>query len=405
MRIIAFPGRRASVHEDPRHEELEAALRGEGRTAESDAWVALRADVRALAPPMSAGFERTMQTRIETWAARAPAAAAPRPVRAATGSSRGARGPWRGLGSRGLRGAAAAAASCALVVAAIIAAGITGGGRSGPAVPPSRAAAAPSVAAGAASSPGAKTALAPTQAPIPAPGPAAGQAPGRVQQLAASITLASAPSQVQALADRVSRLAVSDGGFVQSSQVQQQSEGANAAGGEATLQLSIPSAKLAAALASLAQLAPVRAESQSLQDITSSYDAAQRKLNDALALRTALLRALSRASTQGQIDSLREQLSLAGGAITRARAGLAAVSGRAANALTEVTVRGDVQPSSEGLTLDRGLHDAGHVLTVALAVLLIALAVLVPLALAVGVLVVGARAWRRMRRERVLERH
>ena len=410
MRIIPFPGRRASVREDPRQAELEAALRGEGKMAESHAWVELRADVRALTPPMAADFERTMQARIEGWAAEAPAVVAPRPVRASAVDSRDHSGPPRGPRLRGLRGAAAAAAAgagaCVLIVAVVLATGTTGGSRSGPlAVPRSSSSTAPSVVRGEPSSPSAKATSAPAQpAGAAATGLSGSQAPGRVQQLAASITLASTPSQVQSLADRVSRLAVSDGGFVQSSQVQQQSEGTNAGASEASLQLSIPSARLAAALASLAQLAPVRAESQSLQDITSSYDAARRTLADALAERTALLRALSSATTQGQIDSLREQLSQVAGAITRARSGLAQVTGRAANALTEVTVRGDVRAGTEGLTLHRGLDDAGRVLTVALAVLLIAAAVLVPLALAAGALAALARAWRRLRRERVLER-
>jgi hypothetical protein len=58
---------------------------------------------------------------------------------------------------------------------------------------------------------------------------------------------------------------------------------------------------------------------------------------------------------------------------------------------------------SEGLTLSRGLHDAGRVLVVTLAVLLIAAAVLVPLALVIFALAAGRRTWRRHQRERVLD--
>ena len=102
--------------------------------------------------------------------------------------------------------------------------------------------------------------------------------------------------------------------------------------------LNLPSAKLSAALASLGQLAPVRAESQSLQDITSSYDAARQRLADATAERQALLRALSKATTEGQIDSLRERLSQTRGAIARAHSALQAVSQHASTAEVEVTV-------------------------------------------------------------------
>ena len=69
----------------------------------------------------------------------------------------------------------------------------------------------------------------------------------------------------------------------------------------------------------------------------------------------------------------------------------------------EVTVLGDAHTTSEGLTLRRGLHDAGQVLVVALAVLLIAAAILVPLALLLIALAFTLRAWRRYRRERALD--
>ncbi len=169
------------------------------------------------------------------------------------------------------------------------------------------------------------------------------------------------------------------------------------------LDLRLPSAKLSGALASLGQLAPVLAESQSLQDITNTYDAARQRLSDATAERQALLRALAGASTEGQIDSLRERLSQTRGAIAQARSAFQAVSQHASTAEVEVTVLGDAQAGSEGLTLHRGLHDAGRVLVVTLAVMLIAAAILVPLALLVLALATAGRAWRRYQRERVLD--
>jgi hypothetical protein len=219
-----------------------------------------------------------------------------------------------------------------------------------------------------------------------------------VQQLGASISLSATPSEVQTIADRVSRLAVSEGGFVQSSHVNETEKA-----GEATLTLSLPSAKLGAALAALGQIAPVRGENQSLQDITNTYNAASQRLTDATAEQRALLRALSRATTEGQIDSLRVRLAQAGGAIARARSALQAVSRQASTAEVEVTVLGDKSASSEGLTLHRGLHDAGRVLTVTLIVLLIAAAVLVPLALLIAALATVRRAWGSYRRERILD--
>jgi hypothetical protein len=147
----------------------------------------------------------------------------------------------------------------------------------------------------------------------------------------------------------------------------------------------------------------VRAENQSLQDITNTYNAASQRLTDATAEQRALLRALSRATIEGQIDSLRARLAQAGGAIARARSALQAVSQQASTAEVEVTVLGDKSAGSEGLTLHRGLHDAGRVLTVTLIVLLIAIAVLVPLALLIAALTSARRAWRSYRRERILD--
>jgi hypothetical protein len=148
----------------------------------------------------------------------------------------------------------------------------------------------------------------------------------------------------------------------------------------------------------------VRAESQTLQDITNTYDAARQRLSDATAERQALLHALAQASTEGEIDSLRERLAQNRGAIATAQAAFQAVSQRASTSEVEVTVIGDKSLGSEGgLTLSRGLHDAGRVLVVTFAVLLIAAAVLVPLGLVIFALVGGRRAWRRRQRERVLD--
>jgi hypothetical protein len=217
--------------------------------------------------------------------------------------------------------------------------------------------------------------------------------------VAVSVSLSTTPANVQATSDSVARIAVRDEGFVESSHVQVQQQGPS----EATLVLRLPGTRLSAALASIGQLAPVSAESQSLQDITDTYDAARRRLADVTAERQALRRALSAATTERQIVSLRERLSHASSALAQARSALQAVSQRASTAEVEVTIVGNRRASSEGLTLHRGLHDAGRVLVVALIVLLIAAAILLPLALVLAALAVGGRAWRRYQRERVLQ--
>jgi hypothetical protein len=425
MRIITFPSGREPRPPESWAAELEAALKGERTGSVAASWRELREDVRALAPPMAPEVEHELRARIAartgrrrpgkdfSWRVVGARTVGPRRPPVTTGEPTRpdtlARRPQRASFPRHRRLAAAGTLTVACAIAAaVIVAGprqaavntqfspnakpeIANAGRAA-SRPDLKGAASPAVTSSTAASPA--TAGGGEAAPG---GPAA--APGRVQQLAASISLAPTPADVQATADRVARLTVTDGGFVESSHVQVQ----HGSAGEANMTLRLPSARLAAALASLGQLAPVRSESQSLQDITGAYDAASRRLADATAERQALLRALSRAVTQGQIDSFHERLAQARSAIAQARSSLQAVSQRASTAEVEVTVVGNGHASSEGLTLKRGLHDAEAVLTVILDVLLVLVATIVPLALVLAGLATGLRAWRRYHRERALD--
>jgi Domain of unknown function (DUF4349) len=389
MRIVPFPQRNGQELDGP-VAELEAALTGDGHGPVADSWRELHGDVRALAPPMSPDFERRLREQIEQLAASGPrrtrgrSAARPALARARA---------WLGSGLRPRLLAGSGICVMAAIVTLVVIAPWRGSNLGSEtfmfpsASVPKRFSATPHSDSPRTAGPA-----------IPAAAVAGEPAAERIQQRAASITLVATPEALQSVADRVARLAVREGGFVQSSQVRLQ----HGAGGEANLNLNLPSARLSAALASLAQLAPTRAESQSLQDITDEYTVARAKLADAVAERQALLRALSRATTQGQIESLHARLALAGGAITRARAALQSVSKRGSSSAVEVTVLGDAQAGSGGLTLSNGLHDAGDVLRVALVVLIIALAVLVPLAILAALIVVGWRVTRRQLRERAL---
>jgi hypothetical protein len=403
MRIVPFPGHDDESAEQALLIELESALSGDADGPAADSWRELRDDVRALAPPIAPDFEQQLRTQIGAHSVRrpvprlrlrpsarpaiaaivgvvcaalvtlvvvAPWHGAQRPQQATTLSGRvDSLGP-----SGGVVGSASPAAGATLVKAA------------------AKEKELPSASGAAGSNSSASSSSEPSSN-------APASAPGRVQQLGASVTLAVAPTDVQQTADRVSRLVVRDGGFVQSSHVQVQQGSA----GEANLMLKLPSEKLSAALASLEQIAPVREESQSLQDITNTYNAARQRLSDADAERQALLHALAKATNDGEIDSLRERLVQSRGAIAHAHSALEAVSRQASTAEVEVSVLGNAHVASEGLTLHRGLHDAGRVLTVALVVLLIALAVLVPLALVLGALLWVRRVWRRHQREQALE--
>jgi hypothetical protein len=404
VRVIGFPSDSPPPDREAWSAELDAALQGESSGPVAQSWRELSEDVRSLAPSMTPAFEARMRAELERAGALKghPAVAAapearrdPLPLRAL---SRLRRAPAKLTAHRGpaLAGTALAAVAVAAAVLAV-----RPSGSAPPVALPASTQRVPDLA-----SPGAVRAeAAPSTATPEVPsasvqsGQAGAGAPGRVQQVGASLTLASTPANVQALSDEVGQMAVRDGGYVQSSNVQVQQGGAS----EATLALRLPSARLGAELAALARLAPVRAETQAEQDITDSYNAARRALGDAVAERQALLRALAAATSEGQIASLRERLLDARGAIVRAQDAFNAISARASTAEVEVSILGDERAGAEGLTLRRGLRDAGHVLLVTVSAILIAAAVLVPIAL-VGAIVLGARrAVIRRRREGALD--
>lgn len=146
----------------------------------------------------------------------------------------------------------------------------------------------------------------------------------------------------------------------------------------------------------------MRAETQELQDLTGNYNAVAAGLSAARSERDALLRALAKADTATALESLHQRISHLDSAIVAEERRQASISHTASQAQVEVTVLGETAQASSGLTLGRALHDAGHILTVFLGLLLIALAVLIPFALLLGALLLAARGWRRQQRERAL---
>jgi hypothetical protein len=399
MKIVPFPQSEGPPDEQTLA-EIETALRGESVGADAEGWRELRADVRTLAPAMSPEFEQRLRERIEARAARPPRHLPRTGVRSAPARLRA----WLGSGMQvrvlALGGACATAAVVVLAIAAPwhVSRSASSSSATGGRVDAFRPSGSPVVSAPAApvkSSSGAGQSSASSSESNAA---AEESTASRVQQRAASLTLAPKPEAVQSVADKVAQLTVREGGFVQSSQVHRQS----GAGGSAELRLSLPSAHLSSALASLGRLAPTREESQSLQDITDEYGAARRKLADAVAERQALLRALARASTQSQIESLHARIALAAAAVTRARTVFGTISRRGSNSTVEVTVLGDAHAGSGRSTLGNGLHDALDVLKAVAVVLLVALAVLVPLTLVLALPALAWRASRRRLRERAL---
>ena len=177
-------------------------------------------------------------------------------------------------------------------------------------------------------------------------------------------------------------------------------------GGTATFALRIPTARLTDALKRFGALADVARISQASEDITASVVSARDRLADARAERKALLRSLGRATTPGSIASLRARI-----AGNRAEIARAESDGRRLRARTD-RARIDVTLSARGAAVDPdaggswgpgdAARDAGRVLELLAGGVLVAGAVLLPLALAVGAATLGTRQLRRRRRDGAL---
>jgi Domain of unknown function (DUF4349) len=364
----------------------------------------LVADVRALGPAIDPGFERRLGERVAAGFAGPPARpAGSRPRRAPRRRSRGM------LWSGGVAGVLAASALVAVL------AGSSGGpsspvpttARSAVATAPGvKAAVAPSASGAggaAASAQSSAAASAPAIAPappVPAPGGPSSASGPRQQVQSGELTLAPDRGHLDEVAQGVQQVTAAAGGYVASSQV---NDGANGSG-SATFALVVPAGKLADVINGLSQLATVQSESRAAQDVTDSVNAARRALQDAVAHRQALLRALANATTPGQIASLREQLRLAEGQVAQANSTYQSLLRQTRLAQLQVYVQTrDAAAGAGTFGAGRGLHDAGRVLSALAGGALVVAAVLVPVGLVLALIAAAWRPLRRTRRERVLE--
>jgi hypothetical protein len=234
---------------------------------------------------------------------------------------------------------------------------------------------------------------------VPAPVPN-----GRKIIQSAQLSLAAPSNRVETVASEVFGVVGREHVVVNNSSV------TSGPGGSAQFQLSVPTPALQTTLNLLSSLryASVSSRTDATQDVNGQYLSDQRKLNDARALRTSLLKQLASASSQQEIDSLKARIRDAEASIRSDEATLRDLSHRIGFSQVSVMINAQLpvathHSSSGTFTLGKASHDAGRVLTVAAGVALIALAVLVPVAL------VGALAWwiaaalRRRRREQALD--
>jgi hypothetical protein len=262
-----------------------------------------------------------------------------------------------------------------------------------------------SVASGTASTPSG-TASTPSSSAAPT-APQALQPPttGRKVVQGAQLNLTAAANRVDDVAQEIYNLIGQVNGIVQNSSVTQ-----GGPGGNASFQLSVPSGSLGQTMTALSSLnyAQVVSRTDSSQDITDQYGAANRALADARALRTSLLKQLANAVTTEQVDSITAQIHDAEASISSDQATLNGLNHQVNYSQVYVSVQAKAVPppvahGSGGFTIGKAAHDAGHVLTVVAGVALIALAALTPIALVVALAWWVGVALRRRRREQALD--
>jgi hypothetical protein len=227
---------------------------------------------------------------------------------------------------------------------------------------------------------------------------------GRKVVQSAELQLSVAPTRIDQVAQEVFDVVGSVHGFVNSSTVTQ----TGGSDGYANLDLTVPASALAQTMTELTRLPNARVSSRTdgIQDVTDQYGAAQRRLADAQALRTSLLKQLANAQTPQEINSLNAQLHDADGAIASAQGALNALNHQINTVQIAVTIGAAPPPlvaHSTGFTISKAAHDARRVLVVAAGVALIALAVLVPVGLLASLAWWVGAAVRRRRREQALD--
>ena len=222
----------------------------------------------------------------------------------------------------------------------------------------------------------------------------------RQVERAASLVLAAPEDQVEGIADKVIEVTDRYRGFVLRSTV---SGGQDGQAG-ATLDLRVPESRLQDAIRDLSALGHVRSRTQTTEDVTARFVSSAGRLREALAERAGLLRQLAKADTPNETASIRARLRLANRDIAAARARLRALRNRVSYSAVSLAIVADNSVTGHNRsTLSEGLDDAFGILGGSLAVALVALAVLVPLAIVSLLVWAGSVAVVRRRRERALD--
>ena len=201
----------------------------------------------------------------------------------------------------------------------------------------------------------------------------------------ADLTLATEPEDVREVSDGVNEVTNRYRGIVVSSSVQ--SGDSDRAALSSQFRLRIPAGELQAALADLSELAHVQSRTESTEDITGQFLSAQERIEELEAEREGLLTRLADAETEEAADVLRRQVDAVNSQLQATRAELEEDRQRVSLVPVTVTVVAEEGAGDDGdWSISDALEDAGEVLSMAAGVIVIAGAVLLPLAL-VGLLV------------------
>jgi hypothetical protein len=221
----------------------------------------------------------------------------------------------------------------------------------------------------------------------------------REVERSAEIILAAQPEDVADDSTKVFEAVHAYNGIVMRSSTEQ--GGAGEAG--ATFELLIPSNKLGDAMAGFSQIDEVRSRHEATADITAPTVNAAELLKESHARIDSLLAQLATTEAEEEREAIEAELRHERRHASQLASQLSHLHRRANFSRVSLRIETGAKESSGGAWgIDEALHDAGHVLTVAAAITLIALAILGPLASIALLVWLTHRAWVRRGRRRVL---
>jgi len=223
---------------------------------------------------------------------------------------------------------------------------------------------------------------------------------GRAIERSAQITLLADPEDVAGDSAKVFAAVHDAHGVVLRSSTTRGTAGA----ARADFELLIPSIRLGDALAALSAIDEVGSRHDATADITAPAVALARRLHESRARIDDLLSQLAAAETEAGREALEAELRGERRQAKALEAQLSLLQRRSHYSHLSVRIQpGDSSTSPGGAWgIDDALGSAGHILSVAAGVTLVALAILAPLVLLALIAWLASRTWLRLRRERAL---